>query len=244
MKKNWSVLLVIFAVALILYGGYMISKNSSSSEVSAPEEVFVESSDHEVPEPSSVGEAAPSEAAKPPVRSEDMGNRSEQFAQAMQEMAVCLNVRPPALEEGADVSLINVQDSLSEDFGGVIFQEDEWVTTDLRLPTGEVRRLFIQSAIGDGDQLERRLKYYAVDSQGQLSELPLEEEQRVNPSEALLASLEADGEISSRSSSKKLFMQNGAEMHVAESQGQVYSFEVIFEGKTFRCNELSNCRCF
>lgn len=244
MKKYGSSILVTLAVILFIYGVYRWSQKSDQAPTETSAVVDQEPAET-AHDPDQLGDPAPAQTVSQTMAQPQPPERPvvEQFASAMEQLSECLAVPMPLLDASQGVSVSSFEDALNEDLGSVIFREDEWTVTDLRTSSGEARRLFIQNALGPSGEMERRLKYYSVGDGGQLTELPLAQEQRMNPTEALMASLESDGVITSRSSSKKIFTQNGAELHVAEAQGKVYSFEVMFEGKSFRCNTLSQCTC-
>jgi hypothetical protein len=92
------------------------------------------------------------------------------------------------------------------------------------------------------------LKYYSIGADGEQKELPLTEEQTNDPSETLVASLEADGTVISKSKSQRAFFQNGGNVLTVERNGKLYSFDVPYNEKRFRCEGIDaastiKCNC-
>lgn len=192
--------------------------------------------------------AAPTvaEASFLPTKMEDP-QRFEVLQQNLKQMAVCLNMKVGALDAQAEFNFDYFSNLISEDLGDVVTQSEEWYATDIRTKAGEVRRIFVENATEGGLNPHRKLKYSSLSPGGEQKELPLTPEQMTNPSDALLASLESDGDVVGRSMSRRIFFQNGDDLLLVERNGKIYSFQLPHDGKTFSCTgvdgQAMKCQC-
>lgn len=229
--KTSTKIIVVFMAALALW--WVFSQKWLGEEV-APAQPSVPDTDlirTDEEAPSSVMSAAQG----PEVSMEEEAELRLRFGQSLQQLSQCLNISVAVNDPAPELLLVNLEEALAGDLGGSVVTESEWKSTDLRMADGESRRLFIQAVTNEQGEIERRLQYFSTDSEGVTTQLPLAEEQSVNPSETLLASLEADGLVTRRSEARKIFYQNGDELHVAENQEKIYFFELNHEGRIFRC---------
>lgn len=181
-----------------------------------------------------------------PTQMEDPG-KFEAIQKNLKEMAHCLNMQMGHLDAQSELNFETFNRVISPDLGDVVTQNEEWTATDIRTKSGELRRIFIQNSPDMETESARTLKYYAISQDGSKKELPLSKEQMGNPSEALIASLESDGELMDRSLSRRIFYQNGDDLLLVEKNGKIFSFELPHDGKVFNCQDVDSaqmkCTC-
>lgn len=130
-------------------------------------------------------------------------------------------------------------------FGEAIATQTDWQSVDLRTSIGEVRRLFVEFIQTEGS-FQKRLTYYSY-KDGSPQEISLSPNQKNNPSDILLASLESDGDVMARSRAQKVFYKNGSKLQVVEKSGMLFAFSLPRNGAVFSCSNLDkaslSCRC-
>lgn len=156
------------------------------------------------------------------------------YQKSLKEMSECLNMKVGALDPKAEINFDYFNSMISADLGDIVTQNEEWTAVDLRTSSGEIRRIYVEYS-GEETPPKKTLKYYAVGAGGERREVPLSKEQMTNPSEALIASLEKDGEVLARSVSRRIFYQNGDDLLLVERNGKIYSFQLPHDGKTYSC---------
>lgn len=170
------------------------------------------------------------------------------YQNALKEMAVCLNMRVSAVDPQAQINFDYFNSLISEDLGDIVAQEEDWVVADVRSKNGEYRRVYVENHTDANGTVSRKLKYFSITPGGMQSELSLAPEQSANPSEALIASLEADGDVVSRSVSRRIFYQNGDDLVLVEKDGKIYSYSLPHDGRTYICTGADSaatmsCQC-
>lgn len=210
--------------------------------------------------PPGEGEAKPLEkAAFPPPSPGDVGNGflptqmedPEKFAsiqKAIQDMGTCLGTKITPLEENAEFNLAAFAGMISPFMGEPVMTSNEWATTDIQTSSGEIRRIFLEYNADIMSDIATSLKYYSISADGQQKEIPLTPEQMNDPSDTLVASLEADGNVIGNSRSQRAFFQNGGNVLTVERNGKLYSLDIPFNEKRFRCEGLDasvtlKCQC-
>jgi hypothetical protein len=254
MKEFGKYFFIIFAAGLVLYFGLRTSLRRSPQSLVKTE---VSASMLDLDSGSNANgddKVADSEnAAKAPVTAvgaEPPGEALVQYQKSFQSMGQCFDTPIGGSQESvpSDFSPGTLEQMISQTQGDIATQNEEWSSSDIRLPTGEVRRLLVQSFTDDPEsEVGKKLTYSTVTADGTVQEMPLSDDQKRNPSESLIASLESDGQVSSRSQAKRIFFQNGGDLFVTEKDGALVSYEYTVEGKTFRCSGLDstpNCKCF
>lgn len=185
--------------------------------------------------------SAPAATGFLPTEMEDP-QKFELYQQKIKEMGTCLNMIVKPLDPGVEVNFDTFNQSINADLGDVVTQDEEWVATDLRTKDGELRRLYLER-VGDPEG-SRSLQYFSYAADGSRKELPLSKEQKINPSETLLASLEADGEVVGRSMSRRIFYQNGDDLLLVEKNGKIFSFQLMHDGATYSCTGADKSATF
>ena len=165
------------------------------------------------------------------------------FKQRLEDLSSCLQLRD--IKPGPDspiLSFATLNNSLVTKFGGLKQQSDLWASTEIQTPTGARRRL-----LADFRQEQPSLHYLEIQPDGTQKDLELTPEQSADPSESLIASLEADGKILAKARERLISYQNGQTIQVREVEGQVYSFTVQQGAKSYSCTRDTeqdlNCTC-
>jgi|GEM_PF-1909743 len=250
MKRNALIAtgLAAAAILIISYCHFQSSPEKNSATTVEPESMGSLPPSENAGSQQPTGESASagtSGAGFLPTQMED----SEKFAsyqKHLKEMAVCLNMAMNPLDPQAEINFETLNKVISPDLGDIVTTSDEWTATDIRTKSGEIRRILIQNSPDVDAESQRTLKYYSLGVDGQ-KELPLSQEQMANPSDALIASLEADGEPVAHSVSRRIYYQNGDDLLYVERNGKLFSFELPHDGKTFTCTNADTaqmtCKC-
>ncbi|MGZ3768837.1 MAG: hypothetical protein ACXVCP_05030 [Bdellovibrio sp.] len=183
-----------------------------------------------------------------PTKMEDP-QRFEAFSKNMLALSQCLNIKTETLDPNSELSFDTFNSLLKPALGDVVTQETIWTSSDIKTKTGELRRIYVQQeSDSDNGVPTRTLKYYSLSADGSQKEIPLSEDQTINPSDTLIASLESDGSLMGNSSAKRVYYKNGDDMLMVERSGKIYSFELPHGGKVFTCKgadaaETMKCAC-
>lgn len=174
--------------------------------------------------------------------------RFEALQKAIQDMSACLGTRIAPLEENQDFTVGAFNDLILPFMGDSVTTTNEWATSDIQTSGGEIRRIYLEYKTDIMSDVATSLKYYSVAPSGEQKEIPLTEEQTNDPNETLIASLEADGELLGKSRSQRAFFQNGGNVVTVERNGKLYSLDIPFSGKRFRCEGMDaaatlKCKC-
>ncbi|WP_374077361.1 hypothetical protein [Bdellovibrio bacteriovorus] len=253
MKKNTLILLVLGVAVLLVvsYCQFWSGSEAPSTVVEPetmgsvpPEETSIKPK-ATVPPPAS-GQDASASAGFLPTQMEDSA-KFEVYKKHLKDMAVCLNMEMAPLDPQAEINFETFNKVIGPDLGDIVLTTDEWSATDIRTKSGELRRIYIENSPDPDKQAMKTLKYYSLSPGGEQKELPLAADQMANPSDALIASLESDGDLVGKSTSRRMFYQNGDDLLLVERNGKLYSFELPHDGKTFTCIDADSakmaCKC-
>jgi len=87
----------------------------------------------------------------------------------------------------------------------------------------------------------------AIDAAGVTKPISIPDDQAVEPSEALIASLEAGNKILTREKFERVYFQNGEEIVAHQVNGYLTSLEVNRGNKSFKCSQMNvesfSCQC-
>lgn len=157
-------------------------------------------------------------------------------------MAICLNMKTKALTKDQDVSFENINQAINEDLGEVVAQYEDWTATDIRTPTGEVRRIHLKYN-NEVEPPTRKLTYYTYKN-GKEEVLPLTPEQANNPNDTAVASIEGDGRVFGQTISRRIAYINGDDLLLTERNGKVYSYSLHHDGARFTCTGADKSSTF
>lgn len=251
-KRNSLILVGVVAVLLVISYCFFDGSKKSSMPQDFPQDL---------PNPSESGGAAnavpPTEMASGepaidsngflPTKMEDP-KRFELLQKNFKDMAVCLNMKTGPFTQNDDMNFETLNTIIAPDLGEVVTTTEDWSATDIKTNSGEIRRIFVKNVPNVEMEAVRTLKYYSMQPDGSQKELPLSKEQAANPSDTLIASLEGDGQLVSKSSARKVYYQNGDDLSVVDRNGRIYSFELSHDQKTFKCTGVDSaktlaCQC-
>lgn len=247
MQKKYLAFGLLILALVVLYFFYPSSqKPDMPSAVAQTEEPEDRPEDIPMPSEGDPEEASSSSGGFLPTQMENSG-RFESYQQQLKALSTCLNIKTSPFDANAEISLETLHEAISGELGAIVSRNKDWTVTDIRTPSNEMRRIFFKNTPDLDPQVLSSVKYYAFAADGSRKELPLSKEQSENPSETLLASLEADGQVIAKSNAWRVFYQNGFDLIATEKNGRIYSFELNRDDKAFRCQEnaqgLLQCRC-
>ncbi|MBO9667192.1 MAG: hypothetical protein J7501_10310 [Bdellovibrio sp.] len=244
-KKNAVILVIVAAVILIL--SYCFLKPNHSADVfpaDMPPAEGVPAGDTNPTPPPADNETSPvqaDEAGFLPTKMEDP-ERFAMLQKSFKDLGACLAVQTGPFGQNDDINFESLNTVVAPDLGEVVTQQEKWSTTDIKTNAGEIRRIFIENTNDPDMPVARVLKYYSLIPTGGQKELPLAREQSLNPSDTLIASLESDGQLVSKSIARTVLYQNGDDLNVVERNGKIYSFTLSHEGKTFNCTGVDSSK--
>lgn len=255
-KKQIIILSIVIGILVFIAYRWQSSENTpdtlrpeveESSEKSGVSKTNIPPPPPPVVSSESLGESSAS-AGFLPTKIEDP-KRFEVFQSHLKEMSQCLKLKMNPLDPQSELSFETFNAVISPDLGDILTQETAWTVTDIRTKSGEIRRIHVQRGVdGDDGSATRTLKYYSVDKDGSQKEIPLPQEQTVNPSDTLIASLESDGDLMGNSVARLIYYKGGDDLLFVERSGKIYSFELSRNGRTYRCTgadsaETMKCDC-
>lgn len=253
-----SPFLIVFVLAVILILGYcQVTKEPASpkSELETSDQSesdprlkkikLVQNQPKANPPPPSQNSAQSSSPGFLPTSMESP-QKFEVLQKSIQQLAGCLNMEVKPLNAADQFDFGSLYSSIGSDLGDVVMKLEEWSATDIRTPEGEIRRLYLEAP--SEKSRARKLRYISMNRNGAQKDISLTNEQSTNPTDTLLASLEADGQVVSKSRSERIYFENGDSLLVVEKNGSIYSFQLPHDGKTFSCTGADQatsmqCQC-
>ncbi|GEM_PF-5522496 len=248
MQKKYLAFGLLILALVVLYFYFPLSQRQELPPAVAQPANESEESPEDIPRPpeSNSAEVSSGSSGFLPTQMEN-SVRFESYQQQMKALSACLNIKTSPFDANAEIGLETLHEAISGDLGAIVSRNKDWTVTDIKTPSNEMRRIFFKNTPDLDPQVLSSVKYYAFSADGSRKELPLSKEQSENPSETLLASLEADGQVIARSNAWRVFYQNGYDLIATEKNGRIYSFELNRDDKAFRCQENAQgslqCRC-
>lgn len=108
----------------------------------------------------------------------------------------------------------------------------------LKLPNGDERRLHV---VSDGRR-QRTVRWFALDSEGLPTPLPLDPELRSRPVEDIIQSLVALGPVHFHQTKERWLLGNGSTLLVTFENGEALEFQLFGPERTLSCLRDS-CQC-
>lgn len=165
----------------------------------------------------------------------------------LRKIGECLGIKN-TLNDSAELSFDAFNESVKNELGDLVSREFDWKNVHTVLPNGEKRRIRMEVEAKSEEVSGIRLKYFGVDAEDLPVPLPLPEEQSWNPSEALIASLEGEGQVTLREEAHRGLYTKGSELYYVERNGALSELELIHHGKSVKCQNLQSaqgsCNCF
>jgi hypothetical protein len=241
--------LAIALIASIVWVKSDYSKTGETVVTDEPQEPADSSPDSRLEEDLAARHQANASAAPAPTKKAeaiDPTKIAEAFGAGLKQMSACLNVTADVADR-VEPTYANLLAFLKPAFGDPIMNSEDWVVWSLRAK-GEERRIRVETDYSDSQANVKNLRYFKLDAQGTPSLIPLPTEQTRNPSEALIASLQKDGEVYQEEKGLRGYFENGQELTATERDGKIDDLEITNGPKTFHCGGIltasSNCKCF
>lgn len=240
-------------ITIVAVSMYLVLRPSSSVKDESTSAQVTETSTAQVEATEPTSAAASSMVSKPavPVPAVPVGADSSvigrsNIALMLNKLSECTEIKNTVPSGPVEPTLSSVLESVQAELGEPVIRSEDWNTTEISMADGGKRVIKIETVYKD-DDIIKRLKYYQVNNQT-LVPLELTSEQSVNPSETFLASLEKEGDVSSRERSERVFFQNGEEVTYTERNGKLLNTEIIRAGKSLKCSDYGmtsfKCQCF
>ncbi len=244
--------LFIFSLIFILgLGLYFLSPLSRTDETSVSDSEMEDEVPPETSETSPLEqEGATLPADNPPKvdsQAPPAANVQKIFANTLRSLGQCLDTQNSVPGEELEPSLRTLVDSIRGEWGESVISTEDWMQVDLETPEGEKRRIRVEMDFDNETQIQRKLKYVTVESNGETRPISVPEDQAVEPSDSLIASLEAGNNILTREKFERVYFQNGEEIVARQTNGFISELEVNKGTKSFKCKsvntEASACQC-
>lgn len=251
MKKNFVLLLGgVLALGLILYFVSPISHPNEAPVEEAESTAATPVEETAAPAPESVPKTAPVPAPTPVKTSEPEGPSPElmrSFAQHLRALGPCLETTNTVPGDELEPSLQTVIDSVRGEWGESVISTEDWMQVEMETPEGEHRRLRVEMDFDNDSQVQRKLKFMTVDQSGQTAPISVPEEQAIEPSDSLIATLESGNRVLSREKFERIYFQNGEEIVARQVNGFVADLEINKGPRTFKCSKMNEssatCQC-
>jgi hypothetical protein len=253
MRKNFILLMAgIVGLAIALYFisplSRMDSENSEIQNIEVVEEIPaapveappVEAPAKPVPPPA----PAPTITKQPPAVDSAV---QKLFAQKLIELGTCLETQNnvPGIE--LEPTLQVLIDSVRGEWGEAVISTEDWMQVEMETPDGDKKRLRVEMDFDSDTQVQRKLKFMNVGQDGVTVPISIPEDQAIEPSESLIASLETGNKILSKEKFERIYFQNGEEIVAKQKNGFITELEVNKGPKSFKCIKLNedtaDCQC-
>jgi hypothetical protein len=153
-----------------------------------------------------------------------------------------------SLAVGLSPNFENLIQVFNDNYGQYVVSLEDWIQSDIKLSDGTLRRVRIDTTYLDQSSPERRMSVFGIDPQGYPLPLDLDLEKAQNPDDEYISSFLAGAEPVLVEKSERVYFQNGEELIVVETNGQVESITFSGNGKTATCSGLdkenSSCQCY
>jgi len=251
MDLKQKILILCGILGLVLVGWKMSSKNSS--EIKSPMRFQGKDSDLNR---SSVENAESSESKKPvfvrsgkkPTEVEPQDSpKNPHFVEILKDLGQCLEIKSTVDGNFSKPNLVDLIQSVKNELGAPRVQVQDWSNTHIVLPSGQQRRIHIETEdLGQG-RIGKRLKFYGVDSEDLPVEIPVRQEMAFDPKDSDVLSLESQGQITLREKSGKVYFTNGEELIYIEKNDLLSDLEMKRKDRVFKCTDLDrekpSCGC-
>ncbi len=251
MRKNFILLVVgVIGLAIVLYFVSPLSRSDANhTEEQTTEDVPQESLEPVAPAP------AETEATVAPPVTQTNPNQlvglnptvMKVFSQKLRDLGSCLETQNNVPGDELEPSLQTLIDSVRGEWGESVINTEDWMQVEMETPEGERRRMRVEMDFDTDTQVQRKLKLMTVTADGQTTPIPVSEDQAIEPSESLIASLEAGNKILSKEKFERVYFQNGEEIVAKQRDGFLTEIEVNKGPKSFKCTKLTeestDCQC-
>lgn len=251
MRKNFILLVVgVVGLAIILYFVSPLSRSDANhSEDQVTEEIPPESL-----QPVAQAPAETETAGNQPVTQTNTNQLAglnpavmKIFSQKLRDLGSCLETQNNVPGDELEPNLQTLIDSVRGEWGESVINTEDWMQVEMETPEGERRRMRVEMDFDTDTQVQRKLKLMTVSADGQTTPIPVSDDQAIEPSESLIASLEAGNKILSKEKFERIYFQNGEEIVAKQKDGFLTEIEVNKGPKSFKCTKLTeestDCQC-
>jgi hypothetical protein len=252
MRSNFILLVIgVIGLAILLYFVSPLSRTEAP-----PKEVSAEDTVDETPTAPVIEDSkTKTPAVKPavPVAKSDEPKPIDPaimkiFSQKLRDLGTCLETQNSVPGDELEPSLQTVVDSVRGEWGESVINTEDWMQVEMETPEGEKRRIRVETDFDSETQVQRKLKYMSIAKDGTTTTpIPVPEDQAVEPSESLIASLETGNKILQKENFERIYFQNGEEIVAKQRDGMLTELEVNKGPKGFKCTNLTeesaSCQC-
>ena len=241
----------VIGLAMILYFVSPLSRSEDEkSETTTAADVVEETPPVEepLPTPNDENKTAPvNPDVNPNQPSADHAEVMKIFAQKLRELGTCLETQNNVPGDELEPNLQTLIDSVRGEWGESVINTEDWMQVEMETPEGEKRRLRVEMDFDTDTQVQRKLRFMAVGKDGQTTPIPIPEDQAVEPSDSLIASLELGNKVIEREKFERIYFQNGEEIVARQKDGLITELEINKGAKSFKCLKMNettaNCQC-
>lgn len=171
----------------------------------------------------------------------------KKFSESLKSLGECLETQNSVPGDQIEPTLQMTIDSIRGEWGEAVITTEDWMQVEMMHSDGEKRRIRVEMDFDNEIQVQRKLKYMSVDAAGVTKPISIPDDQAIEPSEALIASLEAGNNVLTREKFERVYFQNGEEIVAHQVNGYLTSLEVNRGSKSFKCTQMNveslNCQC-
>lgn len=171
----------------------------------------------------------------------------KKFSESLKSLGECLETQNSVPGTELEPTLQTTIDSIRGEWGEAVITTEDWMQVEMLHSDGDKRRIRVEMDFDNEIQVQRKLKYMAIDASGATKPISIPDEQAIEPSEALIASLEAGHQVLTREKFERVYFQNGEEIVAHQVNGYLTSLEVNRGSKSFKCSQMNvesfSCQC-
>lgn len=171
----------------------------------------------------------------------------KKFSESLKNLGECLETQNNVPGTELEPTLQTTIDSIRGEWGEAVITTEDWMQVEMLHADGDKRRIRVEMDFDNEIQVQRKLKYSSIDATGATKPISIPDEQAVEPSEALIASLEAGNQVLTREKFERVYFQNGEEIVAHQVNGYLTSLEVNRGSKSFKCSQMNvesfSCQC-
>lgn len=191
--------------------------------------------------------AAPQVQATAPTEVGPSTATQKMFAQNLRALGQCLETQNSIPGDELEPTLRTLVDSIRGEWGESVISTEDWMQVEMETPEGEKRRIRVEMDFDNETQVQRKLKFVTLEPNGETRPIAVPEEQAVEPSDSLIASLESGNKVLNREKFERVYFQNGEEIVARQANGFITELEVNRGNKSFKCSgvnqESPTCQC-
>lgn len=155
----------------------------------------------------------------------------------------CLGL--PVSSDSSDDAVLNQSGLFSSiaSLGETVLQSEDWSEKDILTSEGKIKRIRLEVNLQEEENLGlQKLRYSEVLANGQVKDIPLNQDQSVEPDKNLLASLESEGKVMHESKKERAYFTGGEEVIYGTVDGKIKNVEIHRFDITMSC-QGANCSC-